>query len=282
MQAVTDRSWSRRDRWQAFAEEAALARGHNGDTGALPALLRQYEQQNALQIYSDRASHEARLWAELDVAADHVDFIGFIRQFAAAHPRTKTTTELLFLMDDLIQSSGRILHTLFDTDTDAGLELTRATNPAAARLIVSLKGHYHEALSRRLRDGEATDDYFNRVRLTVLQGIVRASPGGYRANDARFLIGQIYWESRKFADAVSWWQQIARTPGLPVDDCYGDTYGEILDALAAHDLAKEPDALKPGGPLAGEINRVLTHANVQWATAARQRLEKFGYRGNTF
>ncbi len=52
------------------------------------------------------------MWAQLGLAADHVDFIDFVSEYASQHPSSKTTTELLFLVDKLAQASLDALVTL--------------------------------------------------------------------------------------------------------------------------------------------------------------------------
>ena len=44
----------------------------------------------------------------------HGDFIDFVRAFARQHPSSRTTTELLFLLDELAQGSRDVLLTLLD------------------------------------------------------------------------------------------------------------------------------------------------------------------------
>src|SRR5688572_33097414 len=67
LQAMVDKSWSRRDRWTAFQPIIALAESHSADDGDLPALLQRYQRQNALQPYEDKSTRDPRLWAELEL-----------------------------------------------------------------------------------------------------------------------------------------------------------------------------------------------------------------------
>src|SRR6185436_19195614 len=73
LQAIIDRSWSRRDRWRLFNPVAVLAQTHSPDQGRLPALLGAYVAQNGLQPYIDTSIRDPRLWVELGLAADHAD-----------------------------------------------------------------------------------------------------------------------------------------------------------------------------------------------------------------
>ena len=53
IQQLTDRTWSRRDRWTHFADYVKLATAYHPDRGRLSSALRAYIQQNALQPYAD-------------------------------------------------------------------------------------------------------------------------------------------------------------------------------------------------------------------------------------
>ena len=101
-------------------------------TSGLAALIALYRDQNALQPYADGSMRDLRLWAQLGLAADHVDFIGFIRGYAAAHPSTKVTTELLFLLDTLAQANADALAVLVETNQPGDLEWTK--EDASARV----------------------------------------------------------------------------------------------------------------------------------------------------
>jgi len=116
LQAIVDRSWSRRDRWLSFSEIAGLVQEHDPDEGRLPELLRAYLDQNILQPYYDADTRDPRFWTMLGLAADHIEFIDFIRGYARLHPSSKTTTDLLFLLDELAQGSRDALLMLIDTD----------------------------------------------------------------------------------------------------------------------------------------------------------------------
>ena len=46
----------------------------------------------------------------------------------------------------------------------------------------------------------------------ILQTILDNAPGGYRATDARFLIGSILWKRGKLADAERVWRKMKVDP----------------------------------------------------------------------
>ena len=131
LQALVDKAWARHERWAAFEPLSKLTETFQPNAGQLPALLQRYIDQNSLQPYADGDIRDSRLWAQLGIAADHVSFIAFIRRFAAAHPRTRTTTELLFLLDKLAEANQDALSVLRGTDPQEQLAWTRQANPEA-------------------------------------------------------------------------------------------------------------------------------------------------------
>jgi hypothetical protein len=281
LQALIDRAWSRRDRWTPFREIAALADAHDPDAGQLPALLHAYHRQNGLQPYVDASTRDPRLWAELGLAADHVEFIGFISAFASAHPGAKATTELLFLLDQLAQANLDALVTLLDTDPSASLEWTREANREAYDLIVDLRRHYASELQRkRLASSQALVAHYDRVRLDILTGLLRTTPRGYRANDARFLIGAIHWRQGNRGDALRAWRAMAVDP----TDAYAVSIARILDAIAAETGGDRAgtDSRETTRRLTAQIDAILRAEHGRWVMFSIDRLRQFGFHFDTF
>jgi hypothetical protein len=281
LQALIDRSWSRRDRWTPFRAIVTLANEHHPDKGELPALLHAYQRQNGLQPYVDTSSRDPRLWAELGLAADHVEFIGFISEFAAAHPGTKATIELLFLLDQLAQANIDALITLLDTDPPASLQATREANADAYELIVELRRHYARLLERKgLSSSEALTEHYARVRLDILTGILRTTPHGYRANDARFLIGTIYWRQGEPGDALRTWRAMTVDP----TDAYAISIRRILDAIAAETGGDRAgiDSRDTARRLTLQISAILRGEQGRWLMFSMDRLRQFGFHVDTF
>lgn len=270
LQGLVDRSWSRRERWRGFEGIAALAAAHSPNDGSLPGLLRAYVTQNGLQPYADMNARDPRLWVQLGLAADHVDFIEFISQYAARHPSSKGTTELLFLLDKMAQGSLDALTTLLDVDPSRHLRWTREANRDAYNGLVSIQEHYRTTLDRRdIATRDSLRLYYDGVRVSILQHILRATPQRYRANDARYLIGAIYWKQGKVDAAVQVWSGIAADAG----DTYLRAYSAILEALDAR-IGRRPDGR--------EINRILDEEHDRWVAFSLGRLRQFGYRLDTY
>lgn len=278
LQAIVDKSWSRRDRWSVFQPIVSLADNHSADAGDLPALLQRYRQQNALQPYEDTSIRDPRLWAELELAADHVKFIGFLRRYASERGSSKATTELLFLLDNLAESSQNILDTLLTIDPPQHLARTRQESRVAYDLVVELQSFYKDQLAQRgLTSAAAINAFYDDVRLRILMGIVNTTPRGYRANDARFLIGRIYWNQQRPDEALRWWRQLVTDP----TDSHAWTYAQIIGLLQSP--PKSPgDSAARDARLNSQIKAIMSRHYMRWIGTSFDRLWKFGYRFNTY
>jgi hypothetical protein len=267
LQSMVDTAWSRHDRWIAFEPISKLTPHYDADAGQLPALLQRYRDQNALQPYADATIRDPRLWAQLGIAADHVTFISFIRRYASDHPSTRATTELLLLLDRIAEANQDALSVLRANDPAADLGWTRQANPEAYDLLVGIRRYYQREANRLgLFSDEAVDRYYEKARLAILDGIVRATPGGYRQSDARFRIGVIYWTQTNPEEALRAWRQMAPDPG----DSHFIAATQILAAMQS------------GRPLGREIERILKNDQGRWLAFSDQRLRQFGYRFDTF
>jgi len=280
LQALVDRTWSRRDRWTPFQDILKLADTHDPSSGRLPDLLHAYERQNGLQPYVDATIRDPRLWTELGLAADHVEFIRFISRFTSQHPSTRAATELLFLLDQLTQASFDALVTLLNTDPSEGLAWTREANPGAFQLILDLRRHYGRQLQRKgLTTTETLTAYYGKVRLGILLGILRTTPRGYRANDARFLIGSVHWRTGDTGDALRAWRGMTRDSS----DAYAASIARILDALAQTSGDRgDVDTREVMRALTPQVNAVLRAEYGRWIVFSIDRLRQFGFHFDTF
>lgn len=270
LQAVVDESWSRRHRWSAFQTIAAIADGYSPDEGRLPSLLREYAAQNGLQPYDDPGIRDPRLWAQLGLVADHTDFITFVSGYAAQHPSTRATTELLFLLEKLAQASLDTLVTMDDIEPARDLRWTRAQHPSAYEAIVAIRQHYRDEAARLgIESDDELRERFAAVRLAILENILRTTPDGYRANDARFLIGAIHWKQRRRDEAMRAWRDLQVQPG----DGYREASAELIDVLREADGELPSDA---------RVRRLLETEQGRWLGRAYDRLRRFGYRFDTF
>jgi hypothetical protein len=278
LQAVVDKAWSRRDRWVAFQRIIKLTGEYSAESGQLPSVLRAYVDQNWLQPYADGSIRDPRLWSELSLAADHASFVGFIRQYVSEHPSTRAATELLFLLDKMVQASRNALATLLATNPVEQLAWTRTANRHAYDLIVAIRRYYTAHLERRgLTSAEAIDAFYARVRLTILNGILRSTPDGYRANDARFLIGEIDWKGGKTREALESWRELS----VDQRDSYATECADLLRIVHAGDARAGADH-QPDRVLKRQIEGTLDSRHGRWLMFSFDRLRRFGYRFDTF
>jgi hypothetical protein len=268
MQALVDRSWTRAHRWGAFDAIHALTERGSADDEGLARLLALYRDQNALQPYADGPVRDLRLWAQLGLAADHVDFIGFVRAYASAHPATKVTTELLFLLDTLAQANADALAVLVETNQPGDLDWTKETHPRAYLLARQIQQAYAVDIVRLgLISRPAIDAFYANSRLSILTRILRTTPNGYRANDARFLIGEILWTQGREEAAVRSWREMTGAP-------HDSSYVEAIAQLRA--------AVQPAPPDARNIRFILANQQGRWRAFSDDRLRRFGYRVDTY
>jgi hypothetical protein len=261
LQQVVDRSWTRRERWRAFQAIKRLVETHTS-SGTLPQLLREYRVQNALQPYTDQDARDPRLWTQLELAADHVDFIAFIRQYVSSHPSTEASTELLFLLDTIVQANRDALGVLLDSDPAADLHLTARSNPQAYSFIVELRATYIGALKQHgLESGTQIDTFYDDVRLAILTRLLASTPHGYGADDARFIIGAICWQRGRQADAVRYWNDL----------------GENQDGVYTSASAALRAIVNSGHLDTREVGRILKNEDGRWLAFSYGRLRRFGY-----
>jgi hypothetical protein len=280
LQGMVDRSWARRDRWAAFQPISRLAETSDPNAGRLPDLLQQYRDQNSLQPYTDSTTRDPRLWAQLGLAADHVRFIGFIRRYTSEHPSTRATTELLFLLDKIAEASRDALGVLLDSDPAGYLAWTRQANPRAYQLVREIRRYYRDELTRRaLFSQEAITRYYETTRLAILRGIVGSTPDGYRANDARFLAGAIYWRQQRTEDALRSWAEMV----VNQNDSHAVVISNLIAALRGrNDQRKAGDGQRIDPALRREIDQILKNDQGRWVMFSYDRLRRFGYRFDSF
>lgn len=268
VQRIVDGAWARRDRWRKFAETVRLLDGHDPDVGQAPDLVHAYLDQNLLQPYDDTQTKDGKYWVMMELASDHVDFIDFIRRFARTNPSSRSTVELLFLLEELAEASKDSLLTLLTTTPSADLLATFAVDRGAFTLAAGIDEHYRRLLAGRgITSPLALIDHYVTLRMRILRAILDAAPGGYRNGDARYLIGRMLFERNELAAALETWSAIVPDE---TDNYYG-VYSAIRHAIATEgDLA----VVAIAGALGGERQR--------WLEFSRERLRAFGYRFDTF
>jgi hypothetical protein len=266
-QQVIDEAWARRDRWKQFTQIRALLIGHDAHAGDTPALMRGYLDQNLLQPYCDGRSKDGQFWALLENATEYVDFLEFIRSYARTRSSSRTTTELLFLLDELAQGNREVAQTVLDTSVSHDLARTATISPLAARLAAGIGSDLRSWLaSHGYTQQQGVGPAFDQVRLRVLSTIVETTPEGYRASDARFLAGEIFFRQANVEEAVQWW--------LGMRPEQSDTYADAARAILA--------ILEPGKVNLGAVRSVLWRESARWHDVNHARLKKFGYRCDSY
>lgn len=268
IQYAVDQAWARRDRWTRFAGIAALLEAHDPHDGQAADLAHVYLDQNLLQPYEDARTRDSKYWVMMELVSDHADFIDFIRSFSRRHPSSRTTTELLLLLDELAQGSLDSLLMLLQTDVARDLTATRSRNDDAFALAAGIGAHYRAWLAGHgLTSTADLIRHYEDLRLRILNAILESTPSGHRAGDARFLIGQILFDRNDVEGAFRVWREITVDP----DDNFVTAYTRLLAALAA-----------PGRQAVPQVIGILAGERLRWLEFSRERLRAFGYEFNTF
>ena len=268
LQALVDRAWSRRARWQPFAPIMDLVEGRDGDHGRAADLLRAYVDQNLLQPYYDGDTLDARYWTMLGLAADHRTFLDRVTAYLREQPDTRVATELRFLLDELVQGGRDTLLMVIGNDPAAALRRTAAEQPAAHARAEALFDETRAWLTALgLGEADALRRRLDEVRLHILGTILERTPDGYRAADASYLIGVIYFEQRQRDRAVAAWTNAMAGPH--------DLYSAALDDLrAALQLPSERRVSALVAALGAEHGR--------WLSFSERRLRHFGFQATQF
>jgi hypothetical protein len=267
LQQVVDESWSRRDRWQRFQQIRALLVGHDAHDGDAPALMRGYLDQNLLQPYCDGKSKDGQFWALLENATEHVDFLEFIRSYARTRSSSRTTTELLFLMDELAQGNREVAEVVLGISVGHDLAYSATIAPNAARLAASIANDLHTWIAAHgFTRHEGVGAAYDQLRLRVLATIVETSPHGYRESDARYLGGEIFFRQGNFDQALEWWR--------PMRPQAGDSYAAAATAIR--------ELIDRGNQDTGAVRRVLWKQSAFWKEQNYRRLRQFGYRCDSY
>ncbi len=133
--------------------------------------------------------------------------------YASTHRSSKATTDLLLLLDTLVQANLNDLATLMSIEPSADLALTGRSNQAAYDFIVEVQQDDKVQLEKKhLASPGGIAAYYDAIRLAILDSIIRVTPQRYHANDARFLMGEIYWQQKNVAAAMEAWR------GMTIDD----------------------------------------------------------------
>jgi hypothetical protein len=276
---IVDRAWSRKERWRRFSELARFVQSYDADQGRAPELLQTYLNRNILQPFCDyrivtgpprreTIISDHMLWAMLENASDHADFIDFVHGFATESPSSHSTTELLFILDKLVQGNRDALLRLISVSPEAELQHTSSVNRAAYDLVVALRRQYAQWLNERgLDSAAAIKTRYDDVRLRLLELITRSTPEGYRSGDARFLAGEILFNQGRIADAANEWSKISPDP----TDSYVSVYAPLSRVLRASPVPDDK-----------AIRRVLDGAQSSWRLFWYERLRQFGYSCDTF
>jgi hypothetical protein len=294
VQRIVDEAWARRERWHAFQRIRALADVHHPDVGQVPALLRGQVDQNALQPYVETKMRDPRVWTQLALVADHELFIDYIADYVSRHPGTKASVEMLFLLDLLAQASFDTLEVFLEIEPGRDLKWTRGMNPAAFHSIVEIHDYYTAQRKQRGLDSHRNlRRHYDQIRIQILSLIEQTAPGGYRVNDARYLLGELHWRRDRHADARRVWGEMRVDPQGRYAEAAASVLLAMRDTESRRRAAPPPPVARLGRPQSNPdesnsqieirtINQILEAEYQRWISFSRTRLQKFGYELDSF
>jgi hypothetical protein len=140
-------------------------------------------------------------------------------------------------------------------------------------MVTEIRRYYQAQLERKNLDSAAAlRKYYAQARLTILTTILPTTPNGYRASDARFLIGTIHWAQGNAAGALKFWRHMVIDP----TDHYVTAYSDILSAIhgSSGGTGQYLDAT--------HVDRALRTEHGRWISSSIERLRRFGYHLDTF
>jgi hypothetical protein len=128
--------------------------------------------------------------------------------------------------------------------------------------MVAIRRHYATWLAEHSLDSvPAIKARYDEIRLHILSTIVDTTPRGYRAGDARFLMGELLFNQGKVSEAARWWTDIVPDP----TDSYASTYAELANELRTSPAADTK-----------RIRRVLEKSQAALWFFSSDRLHRFG------
>jgi hypothetical protein len=136
-------------------------------------------------------------------------------------------------------------------------------HPRAYDLAEQIQRQYARVLAdNRLASRPAVAEFYGNGRLALLLRVLATTPAGYRANDIRYLIGQILWSQGRRQEAYAMWRQMSPSP----------------DSAEATTIAALCKALEQPAPDALAIGAIINEDESRWFGVSGARLRRFGYR----
>jgi hypothetical protein len=204
----------------------------------------------------------------LGLAADHRRLIEFVGSFVRQNPSSRTTTELLFMLDEFAQASRDAMLMLLSSDPGATLQVTRRVDEDAFALADAVYRQYRDWARREgLQQTNAIRARFDDVRIGILRTIIATADAGYGIGDAKYLLGLIQWDRNDVDGALKWWRDLAPDQR--------DAYREVSSAIAR-------ELGRTDGSSVAAISGILGAEYRRWLTFSRARLDRFGYSFDTF
>jgi hypothetical protein len=165
--------------------------------GDLPKAVRDLYYENLQRVAS--TFHSDMTYLAIDYFHEALNKEEFLRKaldVVSKKKGTKYATEILFAIENIYEIQGRALDLLYKVKYHIdGLSAKARDNIRVQTLEKVVKRYLPLAEKKGIRNGPTALQHYYLKRTEILDYLIENSPGGYRAKDATFAKGRIFWES---------------------------------------------------------------------------------------
>lgn len=252
------------DEWMEFPKEIMFERmkqmlGHfDSNHGDLAEFTRELYNQNLVRrIFRLGPDNETIDFFEESLFKAEV--FNYITGYVQNSPYSRTTAELLFVLERLYKYESHMLSSMFNA------QMRPNPKKDIRRHIVDTVSQKYEAKMRGMgfEDGAGIMLAYKDRRLEIMDKIIE---NRYRANDALFIKGRIHFSHAEVRKAYEAWQQIS-----PAGDeffIFKDTYEKIMPFV-------DEDVVKGKFHRIFDIKDILDNETLEYGDFLEERDRKF-------
>lgn len=179
---------------------------YDPNDGDLPRAIRDLYYENLQRVAS--TFNPDKTYLAIDYFHEALNKEEFLRKaldVASKKKGTKYATEILFAIENIYEIQGRALDLLFEMKNHiAGLPPAARKNIRVETLEKLVKRYMPLAEKKGIRNGADAMQHYYLKRTEILDYLLENTPGGYRAKDATFAKGRVFWESANPVNPMSW------------------------------------------------------------------------------
>jgi len=242
--------------------------------GDLPRFVRELYYEN-LQRIAPQFNQDKTYFA-IDYYHEALNKEDFLRKALAVVSKkkgTKYATEILFAIENIYEIQAHALDLLFTVKNQIEKMRPEEKNNIRIQTLEKVIQRYIPlAASKGIQNSEQAFQHYYLKRVEVLEYLLAQTPENYRAKDAMFLKGRVFWSSAKVQDSRSWpasnravdiWKQIAHLSDSG-DFIHRELWEKMQDPMK--------DYTSRVSPQAGQIDMLL-HQHMNKIVAAKLERE---------